>query len=198
MKNQGFLFQWLRNAMLSLILLGFCGQTVRAQLGPPPIIAVQPLGLSVSSGGTAILTVVAASVTSMSFKWYRNGQVIPGATGSIITLNNVSAADSGSYYVEIRNASGTAVSQSALLLVLLPDTTKDQAQPLPISSAKMTPAGFEIKLSGVTSSKCVIYASTNLTSWTPITTNAPSAGAVSYIDARALQVPMRFYKAMTQ
>ena len=143
------------------------------------------------------MTVIATSLTSMSYKWYHNGQLISGATGSIITLNNLSPADAGSYYVEVRNASGTSTSQATTLIVLLNDTSKQDPQPLPITEAKMTPAGFEVKLTGLTTSKCVIYASTNLVNWTPITTNTPSAGIVDYIDASALQRPVRFYKAMT-
>lgn len=188
---------WLQKAAIIPILLGVFSAPVQAQLGPPPVIAVQPLGLSVSRGGTAVMTVVAVSLTSLSYKWYRNGVLIPGATGSIISLTNVSSSNAGNYHVEVRNASGTVTSATAALLILT-DVVEDVLQILPIGNAQMTPSGFRIQLNGLTSSQCVIYASTNLADWTPIATNSPAGGIVDFTDPGAINRTFRYYKAMNR
>ena len=100
-------------------LLGILARPVSAQVGLPPIIAVQPLDTVVLNGGSGTLLVVATSLTGMSYKWYKDGTLIPGATAASYTLANVDATDEGGYHVEVRNTSGTTVSRTARVTVLL-------------------------------------------------------------------------------
>jgi hypothetical protein len=44
----------------------------------------------------------------------------------------------------------------------------------------------------------VVYASTDLTDWTPIYTNPPAAGNIQFLDSGATNCPMRFYRAVEQ
>lgn len=178
---------------LTALCLGFAAITSVAQIGPPPVILVQPLGLSVPKLGTAVLTVVAASVTTASYQWYKDGAPISGATTSVLLFDKVQTGDAGAYHVVVRNASGTARSASATLLI----TEKIKVQ-LPIKLAKKVAAGFELQLEGLSVPQCVVYASDDMQNWVPIATNAVTSGSIKYTDVTANQRTFRFYKVMDE
>jgi hypothetical protein len=55
--------------------------------------------------------------------------------------------------------------------------------------------GFQLELNGTNSlGSTIIYASTNLTIWTPIYTNGPTNGAIIFLDPDSVNLPYRFYK----
>jgi hypothetical protein len=62
---------------------------------------------------------------------------------------------------------------------------------------RWTSNGFQLQLDGLAGS-LVIYASTNLTSWTPIYTNPTASGSIQFIDFHATNFPLRFYRAAEQ
>jgi hypothetical protein len=68
------------------------------------------------------------------------------------------------------------------------------------SSAGMrwTSNGFQLQLDGLAGSGLVIYASTNLKSWTPIYTNPTATGSIQFLDSNATNFPFRFYRAAEQ
>ena len=164
-----------------------------AQIGPPPIITVQPLGTAVLKQDTAVFTVAAVSGTSLSYQWYLNDKEINKATSSILTIKGVGYSDEGTYKVTVKNASGTVTSSSATLVVV--DTIKKNQK---IAKCKMTTSGFQLSLTNLTDPICVIYFSTNMVTWTPISTNVPSSGNVTFTDPRATNRPCGYYQAMTQ
>ncbi|MDW8272377.1 MAG: immunoglobulin domain-containing protein [Bacteroidota bacterium] len=90
-----------------------CGQvssreavvTVKRQ----PRIVEEPRGVEVSIGGTVELRVVAEG-EGLRYQWKKDGQVIPGATGSVYRISNVGSSDVGRYVVEVSNECGTVVS----------------------------------------------------------------------------------------
>jgi VCBS repeat-containing protein len=108
----------LRGAVVVLFLLGALVPAARAQLGVIPSINVQPLGQSVQEGGTAVFTVEAFSLTTMSYQWYRNSNAIAGATGSTYTRSLVLSADAGFYHVVIVNFIGSTKSDVVPLVVI--------------------------------------------------------------------------------
>ncbi len=198
---------------LCLVILVFFTAKSHAQLGTPPVVAVQPLGLAVQNGGTAILTTTAVSLTSMRFYWLYNGLpvsttnttvvnvVVPlVGTVSTLTINNVSAANAGSYSVRIVNGVGSVTSHDAVLVVLTSTVSNVVSNVVNIVSAGtgLTPAGFKLQLSGPAGSNYVIQASADLRNWVPISTNAAPTGSLSYTDAAAVNLPFRYYRAGTQ
>jgi hypothetical protein len=184
-------------SLFALIVLALGGLPAAAQLGGPPWIAVQPLGLSVQEGGSATVLVVAVSLTKAYYQWYLNEtNKISGATAATLTLNNVSSSDSGKYTVQIKNSSGTTTSQPAALVIV--GVVNVVTNVLQISTAALTTAGFQLQLNNITNSTCVIYSSTNLVTWTPISTNTPSSGKVTYTDTSATNRPFCYYKALSQ
>jgi hypothetical protein len=201
---------WLRKAASCLAFFGFLTARCLGQLGLPPVISVQPLGVSVQNGGTATFSVTAVSLTSMTFNWRFNGKTAPSAqvsnvvvplvgTVSTITLSNVSAANAGNYSVKVANAVGTVDSSNALLVVL--NTTVSNVLSgvsLLTSQCGMTNGGFRLQMLKPATSNCVIEASTDLGNWTPLYTNTMGSTNISYLDTAATNIVSRYYRARLQ
>ena len=64
--------------------------------------------------------VVTSSLLPLSYQWFHEGVLIPGATGSVLGFASVSTTDSGAYTMTASNADGSATSATAFLLVQLP------------------------------------------------------------------------------
>jgi pectate lyase len=84
-----------------------------------PSITVQPQDqINVLPGATATFSVVASGSDPLSYQWYFNtNSVITNATDSTLTLNNVQAANAGSYSVAVSNVAGGVISADAYLTV---------------------------------------------------------------------------------
>jgi hypothetical protein len=93
--------------------------------GPPPEIVVQPSSQTVLKGSSAVFFVSALSVTTMWYQWRFNGQKISGATQSTYTVGQ--AENSGTYSVEVINASGSVLSSNATLQVLVPPQSSNDS-----------------------------------------------------------------------
>jgi hypothetical protein len=85
----------------------------------PAFITQHPQSLTVRPGSNIVFTVAATSRTPFNYQWRFNGGAIPGATGPIYPLNNVQLANDGLYDVVITDGVGPAVSQPAILTVLV-------------------------------------------------------------------------------
>src|SRR5204862_4893049 len=76
-----------------------------------------PVSLTNCLGTTATFSVSAAG-TGLSYQWYKDAAVLSGQTDSNLALNNVSAADAGTYSVVVSGTCGVSISNSASLAVL--------------------------------------------------------------------------------
>ncbi len=216
-----FSMRWLIKAAICLAFMFFLTTKSQAQLGIPPIIIVQPLGLSVQNGGTAVFAVVATSLTSMSFDWRLNGKsispdsnttIVTGTTNmllngilglvpiSTLTIKNVASTNAGNYSVRISNGIGYVTSSTVTLIVLtdtISNVVTNVVNILPTGTG-MTASGFKLQLSGPAGSNYVIQASADLKSWAPIATNAAPTGTISYTDTVATNLPLRYYRVKIQ
>jgi hypothetical protein len=52
-----------------------------------------------------------------SYQWYRNGNIINGATSNTLSVNNVQFSDDGSYYCTMSNGCNTVSTNSAMVFV---------------------------------------------------------------------------------
>jgi len=82
-----------------------------------PSFVTQPASQVAVAGSTASFVAAAAGTAPISYQWSKNGNPIPGAASSTLTLTNVQSADDGSYTVTASNSVGTATSDAALLTV---------------------------------------------------------------------------------
>jgi len=192
-----------------LVFAAFLAMPARAQLGTPPIILTQPLGVvSVQPGGTAIISAtVAPSLTPQNFYWFFNGHpVVTNADVTVsnsvnlsldlisaLVVHNANSNQAGIYSLRITNGVGSAVSSNSTLAVLSLTITNIYFVP---SGIGLGANGFQILLSGPAGSSIVIQASTNLKNWVPISTNPAPSGSVSYLDVSAKTNTVRFYRAL--
>ena len=146
----------------------------QAQLGLPPAINGQPTDVTVTNGGTASFTVDAWSLLGVTYKWYHNGVQISGANQSTLTINNCNFQDAGGYVAECRNLIGVVYSRTATLTVTYPA--------LKVESGRMTPKGFRIKMAGPSPCNYIIWATSDMVNWTPISTNSMFTGGAIYMD----------------
>jgi len=111
----------------------------------PPSIVTQPAGQTVALGGSATFSVVATN-NPQSYQWRLNGANIAGATTSSLTVNNVQAANAGSYTVAVANGVGAVASANALLLVAPVITT----QPVSRTNVESSTVSFTVAADGQT------------------------------------------------
>jgi hypothetical protein len=193
---------------LIFFVFGMFTAKVQGQLLPPPSFVVQPLGLSVLNGGTAIITTAAASlvIPITSVTWYYNNKPITNGSTSVLTINtglaasstltiaNVNSATAGEYSVKVLNSSGTTTSSNANVVIVL--NTVSNLVSAVTGAVGMVSSGFKLQFSAPTGSNLVIQASSDLNNWSSISTNVVSNGSVTYTDTVARTYSSRFYRAM--
>ena len=86
--------------------------------GGAPTILMQPVTQHAAGGASVTFSVGADGQPPLSYQWRFNGQSIPNATHASLTLNAVTAADSGGYSVLVWNSISSVVSATASLAVL--------------------------------------------------------------------------------
>ncbi len=69
----------------------------------PPTIESQPKDQSVSLGERVFLSVGVTGSEPLTYRWYRNGTEVIGATGPLITIDEARLSDSGEYRVRVIN-----------------------------------------------------------------------------------------------
>src|SRR5207248_2527887 len=75
-----------------------------------------PVGVTICPGTSASFS-VSATGTALSYQWYKGTSTLTGQTSSSLALNNVSAADAGTYSVVVSGVCGNPVTNSASLTV---------------------------------------------------------------------------------
>jgi pectin methylesterase-like acyl-CoA thioesterase len=84
---------------------------------PPPGITTQPADTTVTVSNPTALSVVATG-GNLFYQWFKNGNLIQGATGASLNFANAQIGDAASYTVVISNSSGSITSNPAKLLVV--------------------------------------------------------------------------------
>ena len=75
------------------------------------------------AGAEAVFSVAAFGVPDPTYRWQRNGAVIPGAVSSLYRIPSVDLSDDGSRFrCVVSNSEGTATSREAILHVVEPGT----------------------------------------------------------------------------
>jgi hypothetical protein len=202
---------WLHKIAVCLAFFAILTAQSAKALGLPPLISVPPLGLTVQNGGTATLTAtIGLSLTPLEIKWLFNGQEIKnpkvsnikvpilGTTISTLTITNATAANAGAYSIKAENGGGEVTSGNGILIVLPLNTILDPVTRLLSGGCGMTNGGFRLQLVKPASSNCVIEATSDLKTWTPIYTNSVSTTNVSYLDFAATNMTLRYYRARLQ
>ncbi len=83
-----------------------------------PHIVEDPKDIIATINNTATVMVTASGTPPLTYRWFKDGEVVTGAGEFTYVIANVQAGDAGSYYVEVSNARGKTVSRSATLSLL--------------------------------------------------------------------------------
>jgi Immunoglobulin I-set domain. len=89
-------------------------------LNVPPTISNQPASLSLPAGANATFAVGAIGPRVLSYQWRFVGTNLPGASSSVLALNDVQTNQAGPYSVSVSNAYGSVTSTLALLTITNP------------------------------------------------------------------------------
>ena len=80
----------------------------------------QDVTIVASASGSAVFSVQIAepgNPAEYTYKWYLSGNVISGATGSSVSIGNLTSAHTTTVYCEVTNKAGTVTSRVATLTV---------------------------------------------------------------------------------
>lgn len=91
-----------------------------AQLASAPstlAITTQPVSATINLDAPLRLSVVAQGSGTLTYQWFKDNAAIIGATTSTYFVDRASAADVGSYYVQVRN--GVSITASDLAVVAI-------------------------------------------------------------------------------
>ncbi|HAM72633.1 MAG TPA: hypothetical protein DCM86_13405, partial [Verrucomicrobiales bacterium] len=99
----------------------------------PGYILDQPIGAVVGEGDPLTLSVLGDGDLPLSYQWYFNGVLIPGATADSYSLVAATLADTGDYTVRVSNPYGGETSLPAHVDVLQYPSFNPQPQPLALT-----------------------------------------------------------------
>jgi len=112
----------------------------------PPSISSQPQSLTNLAGTAASFQCNAAGTSPLAYQWLFNGNALPGASSTLLTLPAAQPGDAGSYSLVVTNVAGAVTSAVATLTVWVPPTIN--SQPVPTTNLVGTTALFTMAASG--------------------------------------------------
>lgn len=99
-----------KGGALGVICVLFCGSST---FGQQPAIVTQPQSQVLSAGAAFTLTAGVVGLEPLTYQWQKNGRAIPSGTNQSLQVNNATPLDTGSFTLVVRNAYGTATTQTA-------------------------------------------------------------------------------------
>ncbi|MEW6160242.1 MAG: immunoglobulin domain-containing protein, partial [Verrucomicrobiota bacterium] len=112
------------------------------------VITIQPADARVEAGADVTLTVAASSNTELSYRWLRNGVTIENETSATLSLEAVAQADAGDYSVEVSNAAGATVSETATVTVVASGAPRIVLQPVSATVVAGANVSFNVTATG--------------------------------------------------
>jgi len=184
--------KWLTNVVA--VAAGFAQSLALVNDGAA-FIARQPLNETIYSGGDALLGIAAVGAQPISYQWRFYGTNIAGANSAWFSLTNASLTNGGKYSCVVTNVYGAMTSAPALLNVLRSMPQFDSSP----AALQFSDRGTLLTLKGLSGhGPVIIYTSSNLLAWSPIATNAPVLGILTFLDSTATNQSIRFYRALEE
>jgi len=122
--------------------VAFGMQLIHVSTPPTPLQFTNHPAAAVALEGYNVTFSGAVSGPVASFQWLKNGEPVPGATASTLTLSNLALADAGIYTLRASNLFGLVFSSPATLTVLL-----DQSAPVLLAADLLTPTQVRLAFS---------------------------------------------------
>jgi hypothetical protein len=133
---------------------GTASSEAQLAVGLPPVITAQPGSLSVELGQRATFYVGALAVGDVSYRWYRDGNLVASTVRNTLELAAVSAADAGTYYVVVSNPAGSVASDSVQLQVVPYAPATFDFQPESTTVLLGAEAAFSVSVSSRSPVRC--------------------------------------------
>ena len=111
-----------------------------------PSIVTQPIPQAVRAGTNVIFTVGASGTKPLYYQWRKDGNLLTGATSSMLSLLNVQSTNAGTYSALVTNSFGSAASQGALLAV--DSTPIILSQPISVVVSPQEATNFSVVADG--------------------------------------------------
>ena len=83
-------------------------------------ISAQPAAVTKKASETAMFSVTAQGVGTLTYQWRKNGSDLPQATGATLSLGSVNKTHEGTYDVVVTDDNGSVTSEGATLSVISP------------------------------------------------------------------------------
>jgi uncharacterized delta-60 repeat protein len=159
-----------------------------------PGILSPPQSCRSAVGQSVTFSVMATGTDPLRYQWVFDGNIIPGATNSVLNLTGINSTNAGHYAVRVSNSAGYVVSSPAALNIL----TVAYEQPVLSfdGSSGIAPAGFTFQYSAGAGAVCVIQATTDLYHWTSLATNTATDATMTFTDTGASNFPSRLYRVV--
>ncbi len=113
-----------------------------------PAITTHPASATVSQGARATFSVVATGTAPLAYRWSRNGAQVPACTQAACVIASATAADAGSYTVNVSNAAGAVTSAAAVLTVTQNIAPSITTQPASVTVNEGARATFSVVATG--------------------------------------------------
>jgi len=110
-----------------------------------PVITAQPESIIRPPGTSAAFSVTATGL-ALAYQWYKNSNVISGATSSSYSIANVVLGDAGYYQAKVSNPAGTVWSSNAYLTTVIPPAIT--VQPVSLVVTQSHAATFSVTATG--------------------------------------------------
>jgi len=154
----------------------------------PPSITAQPVGQFVSLGSSLTLSVTAEGASPLSYQWFKDGELVAGATARLLVLGQVTAASAGVYQVRVENVDGVTVSEPARMDVYSG-----------VMRIEGSAGGLVIEVTGLQAGgDYVLEQSTTLHGvpivWEPVVTILDAAGSFQFSDPGPSVSGERYYR----
>jgi alpha-tubulin suppressor-like RCC1 family protein len=166
----------------------------------PPVISTQPVSQDVVGPTNVVLNVGVTGTPPLTFRWWKDGSLVPGANAASLMLLNAVRTNSGIYWVVVTNAASTAnsvTSSNAVLDVRVPQLLGTPTfQPDGSILLSSTDVGGG-QLTSADLANLQIQVSTNLVDWMTLSNALVlTNGAIQLQDEGATNAPMRFYRIL--
>ena len=146
------------------------------------------------------LTILQPATHTLNIQWLTNGVAVPGATNAAFSVLPA-ALGNGTNTVQGKVSDFTPLVRTDPTNLLSHTRTWTVGVSVPqlqLSQARWLGSGkFAFRVSGVAPQGFAIQASTNLTSWTSLTTNILSGGQFDYTNSTTGNFPQRAFRAVT-
>jgi hypothetical protein len=156
----------------------------------PPVVTSQPQDQSVLSGSTASFQAEVTGTPPLNYQWRRNGTDLLGANAGALSITNVQAVDAGDYHLFVSNAYGSVTSAVARLTLREPLVSQVR-----LSGPVMSGGALRFQVTGPARTNFVIWRSSDLRGWTPVSTNWVLDGLLQFSDPAGTVGESQFYRA---